>query len=72
MREHNHTHGGDRQLPPAAGIGQDGVQESRVGGVDGHPISAVDAQFEGLVALEQEDGFGVVPGREHRCYLAPA
>ncbi len=29
-------------------------------------------QFERLVPLEHEDGFGIEPGREHRRYLATA
>ena len=72
MPEHNHAHGRNRQLPPSALVGQDGVQEGRVRGVEHHPVPAVGPQFERLVTLEHEDGFGIEPGREHRRYLAPA
>ncbi len=72
MPEHNHAHGGNSQFPPAGFFGQDGVQEGRIGGIDNHPVPAVGPQLQRFVSLEHEDGFGLVPGSEHRCHLTPA
>ena len=72
MPEHNEAHGGDRELAPASLLGEDGIQEGRIGCVKHRPMTPVDAELERLVPLEHEDGLGVEPGCEHRRYLAPA
>ena len=43
MPEHEHGHGLQRERPPPALVGQHGVEEGRIRGVEHRPVAAVDA-----------------------------
>ena len=72
MPEHEHGHGLQRERPPPALVGQHGVEEGQVRGVERRPVAAMDAQFERLVPLEHQDRPGPAAGGQHGGDLPPA
>ncbi len=61
MADGQHGHGRHLQLAPALLVVHGKVNKGVVRGVEHHPVLAVDAQAERLVALEHGDGAGVEP-----------
>ena len=64
--------GGNGQLAPAALVIQDRVQVRCVGGIEDGPMPPMDAQLEGLVALEHEGGLRIAPRSHDRRHLPAA
>ncbi len=59
MADGEHGHGWNLQLAPALLVDHGKVNKGVVRGVEHHPVLAVDAEAEWLVALEHGDGAGV-------------
>ena len=67
-----HGHRQHRQVPSPGLAIQGLIEEGRVRRVEHHPVAAVVAQVEGLVAREQGDGPRVASGGQDPIHLAAA